>query len=598
MAFDSEDEFLTTITDESESKGWSPESDYAAPDTLLLQMANEMGKGEAALVGIGKGMSAVGSGIQDAYYGLTGQDAKRDELSERIKSEQKMFDEGLGSKFSKNRGWASAGELGGQVIPGMAIPGGGQTMATRALIQALYGGVYEGLTNAGGLGDRLTDAVKGAAGAGFGSAGIETLGKGLSAASGKWADPALKSLNDKLVAMGLKPTIGDLASPTDASFIRTLEDLFHKTSTGVSKLTREAEALKRLVVPNKQTAENVVTGAVKGVDKKISQVSNDIWSGFEGAVQGNVTKVRPAGLKAGLDQLYSEYPQLFSQTGIPNQKVRERLLDLVNTPANKIQSIDVAEFNDLRKAIGGVLGDVKTMTTPAAAGSPARLERKALKMTAQLLDDTKADMARWGNNGKNQKAYKLFEEADNTWKTEVLPWKKNQLVADLKNVESAGAPETARLVAGEKDTDVVDQVRAYLKKYGDYDDSDVVDALATQKRAARTIGVDASGSIPTPNALVGLPTDRPFVKGMYFGDPKGVIPSALKGLGSPTTTAVKRALDHMRRTAPISASREIGDKELAAMLGVYELFGGSDKDTNQVESYSHGIGAATQQGTR
>ena len=599
MAFDSEEEFLGTQGGGDAGPGWSPDSDYEAPKNDARM--NIINSGSALQTGIDAAayqQRRMTNSMKQAWHKLRGNDQEVAELQKIMDHEDNIYKNYFRSPFAKHRTAAAVGNIAGGVTHPVSMAtmplGGGATLPARAAIQGAIGAGTEALTSPGGAGDRAAAGGLGFVGGAVGSGLGDAVAKGWSGLKGEWIDPAIKEVNDRLTAMGLKPTIGDLAGPNDASVVKAVENMYHKTSSGQKKLGEEAEKLRRMIVPNKQTGKNVVADSITTTGRGVNDASNDIWSGFNTAIQGNVTGVRPVALKKGLDDLIAEYPQLLSQSGIPNKKIRDQLSLLAETPANKLQSMPIADFNDLRKSIGSVVASTKELTTPAASGGVTRLDKKALGMVGGLLDDAKSDMYRWGNNGKNQKAYKLFTEADAKWQADILPWRKSQLAQDLKEIDNLGAPETAKRIAGEHDSDAIDQVRQYLKQYGGYDEANVFDALSTQRRAAERMGTEVGSVIPSPTLGLGVPTHRPSVKGMYFGDPR--LPnmnSPLRSVGDLASESAKV----LARKSPIAASRELGKEELSMLGLIFDLFGGDEEDNNPAEQFSHGSpGAASQQG--
>jgi hypothetical protein len=596
MAFNSEEEFLQS---QDTGTGWTPESDYEAPkNDARLNTLNSQGPIQQGIDAAAYQQRRMTNSMKQAWYKLRGNDKESLDLQKIIDHEDKIYKNYMRSPFNEHRTASSVGNLIGGITHPVSMAtmplGGGATLPARAAIQGLIGAGTEAVTNPGTLGDRAASGGLGFVGGMVGSGIGDTIAKGWSGLKGDWIDPAMKSVNDRLVSMGLRPTIGDLARPNESSVVKAVENMYHKTSSGQQKLGTEAEKLRRLIVPNKQTGQNTVADAVTRTGKGVNDASTDIWSGFDTAIKGNVTKVRPVELKNGLDKLLLEYPQLLSQSGIPNKKIRDQLSLLAETPANKLPSMPVAEFNALRKSIGSVVASTKELTSPAAAGGVTRLDKKALGMVGDLLTNAKADMARWGNNGSNQKAYSLFTDADAKWQAEILPWKKSQLAQDLKELDNLGAPDTARRIAGESDTDAINQVQNYMKQYGGYDDANVFEALATQRRAANAMGTEAGSVIPSPTFGLGVPTHTSVAKGLYFGDPK------LPNMNSPLMSVgdlLSESAKTIGRKAPISIGREFGEEELAMLMFLADSLNPVSDDTrNTDETYSHGIGHATQEG--
>lgn len=590
--------------DPIEDPQFNAPSNTAEDSFKLPDYAEGISPSEAFAIGIGEGMTSAGRGIADLglaageMLGIDSAAKAREELRQRIAEEKKFFNAGVANELSPISGWAGGGQFVGEIAPSLLIPGAtSKSLVGRMLQNAGMQGLYEGAANTNHGEGLLTGAIGGAAGSGI----VDLLGKGVSGAMGHYIDPNIRAMQQKLRAAGMKPQVGDLAPLTESSWIRAAEDVYSRIPPGRNRLVKEGEKLRRVIVPDKMTGTNVVTHAINQTDEGVKALSGQIWEPFEQAIQGNVTNVRPVGLQRGLKQVLDHYDQVFTPSVIPDKALRERLISIAEADPKKLQSIPIAEYHELRKALGSALAGVKIMATPAAAGAPARLDKKAVGMFKNLYKESSDDIARWGNNGKNQKAYRLFESANKDWQEKVLPWQENPLAKELAEVgDKLGAPKSASLIAKETDTDAIDQMRRYMAKYGPYDSTDVIDALATQRRAANTLtgfgaDVQPEGSVLSvgiapwlagPAHGIAAMSDKPAFQNLYFGDSSWLRPQG--GL----------ATANMVRNIPLAAMREASSDNNVGLTTAYGLadllgmVGGEDDD----ETYSHGIGHATQEG--
>jgi len=292
-----------------------------------------------------------------------------------------------------------------------------------------------------------------------------------------------------------------------------------------------------------------------------------------------VTKVRPVGLNAGLQDVLARYPQVFSSsTVIPDRTIRDRLLQIANMDPKKLDSIPAGEYNQLREAVSKVLVDVKLMSNPAIGGT-ARLDKKAVGLFYDLLNKgVKEDMRRWGNAGSNQKAYKAFENSFDEWQKVVIPWRENPVQHSLREVgPKFGAPKTAKIISQEPDTAVLAQMQDYIRKFGPYGGDEPIEALATQSRAANLIGNKDPSGIVTPTfgvGKIGALTHSTLPMNMYFGNPG------------------KGPLNYLTRQTVAGTGREFGPEISTVGAGLQDVLFGSDSEEGK------SIGSQTQDSFR
>lgn len=151
------------------------------------------GAGEEFLVGVGKGMTDVGRGAQDLWYRLTGNDKAIAELDARSSEEDAMFERDLGDS-----GWATAGEITGEVaatlplgmgVTGAATKAGVNLAARSGSLAAAEGALSEGLTQRGGAAERGLAGAQGALGGKLSDSALKLLGRSASRLTSKVRKP-------------------------------------------------------------------------------------------------------------------------------------------------------------------------------------------------------------------------------------------------------------------------------------------------------------------------------------------------------------------------------------------------------------------------
>ena len=579
-----------SMIDTQEEDNFKEPSFLSEDSHKLPSYAEGIGKGGAALIGTGRGLNKAYRGVKDLILAggeLLGSDYSknaRQRMRDEGKQEDKYWNDGIANKLSPVSGYAKAGQFAGEVVPGLALPASrAASLIGRAGTNAAIGGAYELGTTEGSAADRGLAGATGAIGSGMGSAGMEMLIKPVKGFMGKWGSKTpLIATNDKLVEMGLNPRVGDLDK--SATLMNMAENLHAHLPTGAGAFAREKEKLRRLIVPDKIKGTNAVTESVNATNAAINNVSNDIWKPFESFVNSNpnLPGLRPNGLKASLSEILRHDPSFVNK--IPDQVVRDQLQMIVDTPMNRLKSIPVLQYHELRKSLGGMTPSIKAISTPVP-GSTKMADRNLPRRFAKLLDGTSDDLNTWGSYKSVGQGKQLFDDANKQWKEKVLPWKESDVVYDLKQVTKHGAPDTARILTN-PDVDKVDLVRQYLKQYGPYDGSDVADAVATMNRHGTSLGTideglthsgtltaaglqEALAAIVAPTAMM---SGTRFGKNAYFGDAVPLMTSPLGRLG-------------------ISASRESGPDVAAIMALIKDLGGATDEDDK-------GMGVQTQDSFR
>lgn len=153
---------------------------------------------QTALIGTGRTVDRVGKGMQQAYYGLTGQGAKQADLKARAEEDDRMY-----KPLRELRPWATGL---GEAAPSMVIPAGGAaTLLGNAGRMAIAGGL-PGVLEYGSLDER---GARGALGATAGAA-FPLAGAGIKSTK-SFLEPLYQGGREKIAGRVLNRVAGDNA---------------------------------------------------------------------------------------------------------------------------------------------------------------------------------------------------------------------------------------------------------------------------------------------------------------------------------------------------------------------------------------------------
>lgn len=156
------------------------------------------GFAQSALIGAGRTFDRVGKGMQQLYYGATGQDAKSAALKQAAEDDDKAY-----KPLQEARPWATGI---GESLPSLAISGGGaSTLAGNALRMGIAGAI-PGALEYGTAGERGGRAALGAA---VGAAIPGLVGVAKTAKS--FAEPLYQSGREAIAGRLLNRVAGDNA---------------------------------------------------------------------------------------------------------------------------------------------------------------------------------------------------------------------------------------------------------------------------------------------------------------------------------------------------------------------------------------------------
>ena len=593
-------------------------ADELAPGSFdIPDFVKDIGKGEALAIGTGRGLNKGYRGVKDLILKArkllgTTSEADYDKFKQEGVELDRQWNQGIGNKLAKNSGWAKGGETIGQIIPGLVIPGGGQTMLGRAGLQAAYNGLFEAATTEGSAGDRLAAGGLGAVGAGVGSLGMDTLVKGASGLVGKWGDEAAQVFDLKAGEKGLRPSIGELkakvqrgmdprqlanSKPNNAAAI---ENAVQNTPGARHRTDVEARKLKEVLGITDDIKTSTVLPKVDAdnLNKLVSERSGEIWKPFNTAIKkvkpGKDGQVYPLELWNSLQDLAKHNSKILGDSSaIPDDVVRGQLKELLEvTNPNKLGRIPAKEYSK----IVSELGNAQHRTSILSGGQTPTYDAATVARVTDVFAKAKNDMAMWGK--KNPTAYTAWQDGLTKHQDEIVPIRSNPVFKTAGDLNPQGRDVTklaSRVTDDDSSAYLRDLISEY-KKFGLDDAADRLTNMDTMRHATNVLGGSpGEGSISLVSKL-GMPFEmnsrKPWAKNWYFGDAGVQAPKRFSENTGP--------LDMMRRQAPIGYAREHGDDTSTLLMMIKDLFGSDEEEISMTggNSGNHSPGSVTQMGVQ
>ncbi len=186
---------------------------------------DQIGAGQAALIGAGRGLTQLGRGVQQAYYGLTGDQQAQDALKSKVDEENRLY--------APLQGVHPIATALGEAAPVMAaLPAAGGLAGIVGL------GALPGLVGYGSAGEKLKEGALGAAGS--------LVGAGIGKVVAKAAQPMGNALKPGIAALADKFGVPlDVAQSTGARPLRSLLGVLRETP-GSAGVMAEADAAQKL----------------------------------------------------------------------------------------------------------------------------------------------------------------------------------------------------------------------------------------------------------------------------------------------------------------------------------------------------------------
>ena len=389
----------------------------------------------------------------------------------------------------------------GSMLPGMAVPPAASFLGNAAR----YGALEFATDPADTLGERGLAALGAGAGAGAGHVLAGGLSKALQTPFGVRADPELSKVVDFARAKKVPIRGGDVTSPT--SITRIAENISeHVPQSGEAfRITRQKDALQNLLFGNQK---NLIAEGVKDVDNALNQANVSLWQPVyqAAATAPKGTMVRPLKLRASLMDLTNRFPDAINH--VHDRVLRQQLETIAQSTPRNLRSLPFDQYRELQQAVGQVLGDAQR-----GAKSDV-IPRAHVGAIRDAYAATKEDINRWGTHGGNMKAFKLYEGANKTFKDELLPWMKNDIVRKIKSGDYEQENEKfLRDILSPSNNTEVNLLLKYLAKTPGGEEAGLAAQLAKQtSRTSRRIhegdpeSVGYLGGVPWTSWLFGALT--------------------------------------------------------------------------------------------
>lgn len=296
-----------------------PDTDYGMgsyTEPTLPTTPNEVLSEETAgysplkkfLIGTGQGFVEAGRGIEQLYYGATGQKGKLAETTAAGTQERQML-EPLG-------GWGQAGSIVGQTAPGMAIPGGVAGGALRrAGTAGLSGALQGGLGFVPEGGSRGMNAMTGGAGGAVGSGMISGAGKVWNAMTGR------------VPPMGNKWNIPTTLSE-ETRGIPSRTDVLLERAPGIfgTKAFRERQHDAAFQAAQKFLADYIANPLGQTVESNRAFVKG-LYDEFKSILKGVPQEIRPVNTQKTAQDLLDQFPEVFEK--LQDRKSKAAIMDIL-----------------------------------------------------------------------------------------------------------------------------------------------------------------------------------------------------------------------------------------------------------------------------
>ena len=417
-------------------------------------LINDMGVTERTLVGVGRGMTNVGRGVQDAWFRMTDDDDSLADLNKTIKGEESSW-----KALSDESTAASIGEIGGEIaatlpLGGLAGIGGkaaiGKGFGALAKLNgstklnsagriagnfgeaAIDGAIASGITQRGGLDERMDAATGGAA---LGAAGAGVLG-----VAGKVGN---KFFNKGKEFTSETARVADGIGEQYGVPIH-LEDAIE----GGDSLSKMSGWFNEVPVVGTNKGKKIQNAASERVAKEqIDGITG--YSSLQDAESTLQTSIRESldSTRAKKNDLYDNYHDSLAQFGsIPRTNTNALLDDLIASEkaAGSLDKGFLKELNTLRKAPEGdiniLMKQRKSMGDKAKSGFAGQNigteQSIVLGDIRAAMNDDAAEFA--GKLGKdiNDEIMEMKNLADDFYKASYVPFKENKVLqAGIKNNE-------------------------------------------------------------------------------------------------------------------------------------------------------------------
>ncbi len=414
-----------------QAKQIAPESQPSStiPTSSIEQAAqsvtNEMGTGERALVGLGRGLDSAWQGIKQLGLeagGALGFDTKQ-ALSDQAAQEaenKRIFDAGVGST-----GAGMAGAVLGESLPYLAVPlgaaGGAASMAGRALVGVGMGGLAGATQYVDPNESRAANALQGAALGGLTAGALDVAIKGgarlANAVAGRMTPRA-----EEVAALGKQFNVPVFAPDVAGSPV-------------MNKLSTISEDVPLVGMAKPRLQQSAAAGqAAQSLAGRLAPQIDDVGREIQGSLTRRTEALQKAAgvrydrvakaadplgpvpltnLRATAKQLLDDAKQDID----PNTALISRLEKIANAP-------DGPNFSKTRQFRSNIGDSIRQLETS--------MDLKAARPLQQLKGALEQDMNAFANNAGGEVSAR-WKSADRFFRERVVPQRESDIVRAMRN---------------------------------------------------------------------------------------------------------------------------------------------------------------------
>lgn len=408
---------------------WIKYKQQTGTDTSKEQkeLIGSMGRAEKFLVGTGKGMIDVYTGIKQRgaeigeKAGLVDKNTLEN-IKKDVKANREVFQPLADESTSAN-----IGEFIGQAAPTLVVPGGvAGGFLKRAATSALSGGAV-GAIQPTVEGESLAGNIAKGAGAGG-------LASGVISAGGKLVNTVAKKSNLSKVSeaakkFGVRTTLGeDIGNPVVAKAETWLESI---PIIGL-KGFREKQQKEAAVAAKDFMAKYIFDPASPDAGSSNREYVNGLYEGFKGLVSTVKAPIEPTATKQTAKTLLARYPDIFKK--FQDAKTEGLLADIVGGTKDIVKKSPVLDskgrqivtktekkltFDELwtlRDGIGEMIGQARKKL---GAGDVNKTQYGQMK---QLFKSVSDDLDTWAEKAGRKDVTEAFKAANDSYKTYVVKY--------------------------------------------------------------------------------------------------------------------------------------------------------------------------------
>jgi hypothetical protein len=369
-----------------------------------------------------------------------------------------------------NKVIGAAGEIVGELI--IAAPAstigwfGTGAKVAQILKQGLFGGLWEGVTKTVKEGESRQEAVaKGALISGGATAALGVISRPIEKVTNFDFKSNIQAVKDASASLGISPKL--LGDFTGSDATRAAEAMNRLRAGGVANsLKQNANELKKAG----GTVEKAITGGVEYSGKAGENISKAVQTNYtnatkEGnslykkldllATQNNLSKIRPTETELAVNNVVSEYGDLFKVLERPSLEAK------LNSFGSKLGKEEVKQeaglivsesgrpfipeikgptdftFSDIRKAREGLTDAL------SVAKAQNKFGAKETTRLNEVLEAMDRDIDNWGQSlTQNQSVSDAFLSARTFWKGNVIPLRDADLAMTMIKDPNSGELKT------------------------------------------------------------------------------------------------------------------------------------------------------------